>query len=308
MSLSFDVEPNSNKNYVYMAIKQYREQKGIVSLLHLLTNSLSYVLSYTNINHIKLSVDKITSVAEYCKNEIILNENLVCDKNNLNLIKIYIAIFHELSHAIVEKRNLSLIYERVCSKEFCPTFSMENIYSIIYKMSKNKNFAYGATKLLYLNDKNEIFARQNSYYLCHVFFREFFPAQIAKIPRFENEIQLSLQQVYINYPIVKGQMNFILELIEKYQLLYIKKFANLYCEEEILQFLSSFGVTFSNKVKQLLVDECVKSESPKYLTTYLCNPMFSPSVSQKAQLEKAFSKTIVKNCIYVPETNKKNKL
>ena len=305
MYLTFDIQQNSNKNYVYMAIKKYLDEKSLATLVHMLTKSIAYVLSYTEIDHIKLSLGKINSIAKYYNGEIILNERLVVNVHNLDLVGIYVAIFHELSHAIIERKNLQILYSGVCSTEFCPTFCMENIFSILYQVCGNKQFATGATMFLYLNDKNEVFARENSYYLAHVFFSTFLPSQVAKIPRYEKDYKENLKNLFISYPEIKNKEHQIVKLIENYQIVYINEYSHKYVEKEIIKFLSSLSITFSENVKQNLINECINTKSTKFLSTYLSNPMFNVSDAQKKQLQDVFTIKTLQQTLYKPENLKK---
>ena len=302
MNYSFTIRPDNNENYVKMAFDAYNNFNDAQSLINLITTSLAYELCYTNIGEMGIKIGKYRGKAYFEQDTIFLNERLLENMCKSSFIDLFVCIFHELSHAMVYKLNSKIFSTKQGAKNFLPVYNYDYMYEIFYSITKDKIFSNNANFYLYLKNKNEVFARKNSYKICANFFSEFAPQLVKDIPNFEEHENYLIENLYKKYPYIAGKEEHLIKLIEQFQLNLISKGLNNLTEKDKAMLISSLVVTFSQKTRDLLVNECIKSKSKQILTCYLSNPLFCPTKEEFIKLSQVYSEKQLKTLTYTQET------
>lgn len=294
--MRYTVKQIQDETYVRKAINDYFVFNSERNLENLLANSLGFALNkYSNLNEINIEFKQLkVGTAQYLNRNILINNLNFTKAQSINdLINLYIALFHELSHAILDNNNCIILSTRQNSELFLGEFSYSHIEDIMNFMCSEEE-SKGATYFLYYNNPNEIFARRNGLHICKDFFQKFLPEYKNMIPTFSQKTSQDFKIIYNEYPYVKNCGNKYLFLVERYQLYLLNYGLEKLTPNLKENFQHSMVVNFSKQVRNELLDYCIKNKNQELYKDYLSNPYFIPRPDELARLQSVFEKKFVR--------------
>ena len=198
----YTIKPIQNANDVKIELNNYFLNSNLQNLEKLLACSLGYELSLTDLQSINFQIKNLsTGKACYQAGIISLDlKYLQTIKNIEQLPKVFIILFHELSHAIAQRCNQIILTTKKNAELYLGEFYVDDIYNILLQQTNSKQQSAGAAYYLYYNCPNEVFARRNSFLMCEQFYKTFLPDCLNMLPTFQQKTSQDLATIYNLHP------------------------------------------------------------------------------------------------------------
>lgn len=301
MKDTFEILACPNEDIVKDSFTNYFEDKTDINLINLIKSSLAFAICFTPLEEIGLTFKELDDYVYgfYTNGIITINKKILVNAENEEVLpKIFYAIFHELCHAILSSRNLNVIQERLHSELFVPQFDKKQIYKIMISITNSKELSDAAVNYFYLQNKNEKIAFYQGASMATEFLNYFAPDKNFYVVPGEEFLKNETKILYKKYPFLKGKEQYLYDLLEAYQISLLKKGIKKLSMEEKVSFCTSTFVSFSKKVKTILLDECYKAKDLMISATLLANPMVVLTDKEKKTLSEIYGKETIDELTY----------
>ena len=279
------------------------------NLAKLISVLCGYYAVKTNLGGFVLKIEKTVGLGNYKQGVLTLNEKLFTKPGNISLfINLLIAIFHELAHIIANNQNEEVFTTMSSPEAYLSVFYYKGIKHIFQKITNDEIIAKGITEWLYLQNENEIFAFKYSLEQTMIFLEEYFDNLLKYVPTYDMYINNKLNDILKKYPFIVGNEKNIIDMINGYQLTNISRGLNKLLNFEEKAIITSYPITFSQNVREVLIYELLKIRDENYVVKYLCNPYFSPNEKELKLLKTVYSEELLNKFIFKTQKNPKYNL
>lgn len=307
MKLKFEVSKTYNNNNLNDAVKLFLEKKDVNSLVNMLVSSLEYYMSKTVVKNVTLKIENTIGQGNFKDNVITINEKLFKTPiTNFGIAELFIATFHELSHAMLYTRDLRILKTKTTPEIFMPCYGYKSVKYIIKKMTNNEHFAQGVKEWLYLQDNNELYAFKNSLRFTKMFFEDYFPSLVKCVPSYELYLGKKRENVLKKYPILQPNLHLINQIINDYQLKTASKNLNKLLVFEKNAIIQTMPITFTNEVREVLLNQIIECKNENIVVDFLYNPYFCLTDDEITKLTQVYDKQFIESVVFKnsPKTKK----
>lgn len=300
--VEFIVIKNKDEAVVADAFERYFQEKDIKSLINLTYRVLALAMVEADIDCLHLGIEKIMPYGLFYEDKITLNRELFKKAKYIDsLAYVLDSLFHELTHAVLHRNNITILTTKQNTRKFLPMYDVGKITKILNNMCGDYEFACAGSMYFYRKNKNEYLARKNAYDMTNKYLEKFARGYSFNIPSFEQKEEKFVNSLYKTFPCIRYNEAVAINLLSDYQSKIIGKGIDCTSEEDLKLLVASINVMLGAENRFNLIGACAKSTDIKKVNMLLNTPLIEIDQRERDLLARFHDEKVLDQILFYRE-------